>query len=97
MEGAARIQAAYQGKIERGETPGYVRIEEGLIATQFLMNAYETYQYRLTYFDTPLVSQEFGAVQHHVIRLREQRLSLPSDLFSRYVICCEAMTWCDAY
>ena len=83
MEGAARIQAAYQGKVERGEIPSNVPTDHGLIATQFLMNAYETYQYRLAYFDTPLASQEFGAVQHDVVRLRGQKPVLAvSSLFS---------------
>lgn len=83
MEGAARIQAAYCGKVERGEIPGDVPTDEGLMATQFLMNAYEVYLYRLTYFDPLFALRDFGAVQHDVFRFRGQNPTVAvSSLFS---------------
>lgn len=83
MEGATRIQAAYQGQVERGVVPGDAVSDSGLIATQWLMNAYETYQFRSEYFDKPYAAGAWDAIQHDVIRLSNQMPAIAvSSLFS---------------
>jgi len=83
MEGAARIQAAYQGQVERGVVPGDVPTPAGLMATDFLMNAYEAYQYRSVYFDAALAARDYQVIQHDVLKLTSQKPTLAvSSLFS---------------
>jgi hypothetical protein len=83
MEGATKIQGAYLSRVERGIDPTNDVSPAGLFATDQMMNAFETYEYRRLNFDRGLLVQDFDEIQHDVIALHHPRPSIAvSSLFS---------------
>ena len=83
MQGAGRLQSAYLSRVKRGLDPRDAPSGSGLIATQHLMKAFLTYQYRAKHFDRALDRLQFDAIAHDVIWLNEQSPCLAvSSLFS---------------
>jgi hypothetical protein len=69
MEAALKNQLAYQKKIKLELIPGDVPTPDGLRATGFLVNSYETYLYKRE-FDYIYLNKDFDKIRHHVIFLR---------------------------
>jgi hypothetical protein len=69
--------------VKRGVDPHDEPSEAGLLATQHLMKAFSTYQFRAKHFDQALVMRHFDAIAHDIIWLDEQNPCLAvSSLFS---------------
>jgi len=83
MEGAAKIQSAYSSRVERGIDPADDMSPAGIVATEHLLIAFLTYQYRAEYYDRPLLAANYDAIEHDVIVLDNQppRIAV-SSLFS---------------
>ena len=76
------IQMGYQERVRLGLDPKNAPSLPGLLATEHLMVAYETFQYKLC-FDEPYLLREFDAVEHDVMLLDVKRPTLAaSALFS---------------
>jgi len=83
MEGAAKVQGAYISRVERGVDPANEMSPAGLFATEQLMNAFVTYEYRRINFDGSLLASAFDAVEHDVIEMNNLRPTIAvSSLFS---------------
>jgi hypothetical protein len=83
MEGAVRIQTAYQDAVKRGAEDPDVMSPMCIEATGHLMKSYETDQYRADFFDIPFLKNDYQSIQHDVIRLKDQSPNLAvSSLFS---------------
>lgn len=72
MEAAAKIQGAYQDRVERGLDDGDVPTPAGMEALSKMMVSYETYRYRAENFDSALQNQNFTGIEHDVIELQDQ-------------------------
>jgi hypothetical protein len=76
------IQMAYQERVKLGLDPKDAPSVPGLLATEHLIVAYETFQYKLC-FDEPYLARAFDAVEHDVMLLDVKRPTLAaSALFS---------------
>lgn len=83
MEGASKIQSTYQSRVERGIDPKDEISPAGAVATQHLLIAFFTYQYRAEHFDKPLLEARFDEIEHDIIMLNNQPPVLAvSSLFS---------------
>lgn len=83
MEGAARIQAAYQSRVERGVDPKGEPSAAGMQAVQQFMVAHMTWLYRADHFDRALLAQRYDDIEHDVILLDRQKPSIAvSAMFS---------------
>jgi hypothetical protein len=83
MDGAAKIQSKCMSRVERGLDPANDMSHAGIIATQQLMNAFWTYQYRAINFDEALLGRDFDAIKHDVIVMDRQAPAIAvSSLFS---------------
>ena len=71
MEGAARIQGLYSDRVQMGLDSGGEATPSGVIATQYLINSYESYLYKAR-FDEALVSGRYDLLLHDVIPLQGQ-------------------------
>ena len=69
LEGAIKNQLAYQKKVEIGLIPGDRPTIDGLRATGFLVNSYETYLYKRE-FDQIYLGRDFHELRHHTIFLK---------------------------
>jgi hypothetical protein len=74
VDGALKNQLAYQEKVRLKLIPGDRPTPDGIRATGFLVNCYDTYLYKRE-FDQIYLSKDFRALQHHVIFLK---LSAPT-------------------
>jgi hypothetical protein len=72
MEGAAKIQSAYLSRVERGIDPKDEPSPAGLLATQQLINAYETYRYREENYDHAFLSRQCGTLKHDILPISPQ-------------------------
>ena len=70
MEAALRNQLAYQKKVELKLIPGEIPTPDGLRATGFIANSYETYLYKRE-FDQIYLAGDFSKIHHHVIFLEK--------------------------
>ena len=66
MEAAFGNQLAFQKKVELKLVPGGIPTSDGLRATEFITNSYETYLYKRE-FDHIYQDRNFSEVRHHVI------------------------------
>jgi hypothetical protein len=82
MEGAAKIQSAYVWRVEQGIDSGDELSPVGMKATDHLINAFETYQYRSSYFDRSLISERYTDINHDIIVLQQHPTIAVSSLFS---------------
>lgn len=83
MDGAAKIQSAYRTRVSMGVDRGDVPTPAGLLATQHLIRAFETYQYRAKYYDRYLVKSQFEDLEHDTFLLNAQAPTIAvSSLFS---------------
>ncbi len=65
---ASKLQTAYVSKINAGKIRGDVETPEGLYATACIMNAYETFLYRLEYEDF-FTQRKYSELDHVIISL----------------------------
>lgn len=83
MEAASKFQLAYLSRVSRGLDPSNNPSPAGLVATQQLMNAYQTYQYRADNFDRGLLYKRYDSVEHDAIIFDDQSPAIAvSSLFS---------------
>lgn len=83
MEGAMRIQRAYQFGIDTGKISGTDPSPAGIEATQHLLKAWSVWKYRYKYFDKDLVRSNFGNIKHSLFKIRnEQPILAASSFFS---------------
>ena len=83
MEGAVRIQLGYKSRVDRGIDPKDVPSAAGQLATEHLIKAFLTYQYREKYFDEPLMAKNYGTLTHDVLTFENQSPVIAvSSLFS---------------
>jgi len=73
LEGASKIQSAYLKKVEKGLAPKDAPSESGLIATGWLMKAYETWSFRNEFYDEPLRKENFQTLKHEIISFKNQK------------------------
>lgn len=71
MDGAVKIQGAYEKRVELGIDSGDAPTPAGMVAIEHFMKAYETYLYKSA-FDEALLSRTFAAVSHHVLTIRHE-------------------------
>jgi len=69
IEGAIKNQLAFQEKVKLGLIPGDKPTPDGLRATGFLVNCYETYLYKRE-FDQIYLGKDFHELRHHTIFLK---------------------------
>ena len=82
IQNAIRIQLTYQKRVEIGVSPGDAPCQAGLLATAYVINAYESYEYKRQ-FDQVYLSQGWNELHHEVIRLADQRPTVAvSAMFS---------------
>jgi len=81
MEGAMRIQSAYNRQVERGEVPGDEPSEIGIEATQHLLKAYGAWNYRHKHFDQALLQRRFDAIKHSVFVIKDEPPILAASSF----------------
>lgn len=86
MEGAIRVQSSYRKLVERGIEDAKRITQASIMATGQLMKAYETYQYRATYFDEPLLATTYDTIQHDVIEFECRPVLAVASLFSFPII-----------
>ncbi len=72
MEAGLKLQLGYQQRVKLGLSPGNQPCDAGMMATSFLMNSYETWEYRATNFDQGLVANKYDLIQHDVIHFSNQ-------------------------
>lgn len=83
IDGAIKVQAAYIHRVQRGFDPEDTASPAGILATQHLMNAFETYEYRAANYDQPLISNSESNIVHDVIVIDNQAPTVAvSSLFS---------------
>jgi hypothetical protein len=83
MEGGARIQNAYLQRVKDGLDPANEPSAAGMMALDFMMNAYVMHEYREACFTAPLLAGDTSTLQHDVIHLEVQAPVLAvSALFS---------------
>lgn len=83
MEGAVKIQGAYQDRVARGIDDGNVPTPASMEAVSRMMIAWQTHQYRSEQFDQTFVTRDFGNLEHDVIEMNGQRATLAAScLFS---------------
>jgi hypothetical protein len=69
IEGAIKNQLAFQEKVRLGLIPGDRQTPDGLRATDFLVNCYETYLYKRE-FDQIYLGEDFHKLHHHTVFLK---------------------------
>jgi hypothetical protein len=69
MDGAIKIQAAYNKRVELGIDTGDEPTEAGMVAVEHMMKSYHTYVYK-SFFDEALISKKYDAVSHEIVTLR---------------------------
>ncbi len=72
MDGAIKIQSAYQKRVQVGWDNGDVPNPAGMLGVEHMMNAYLTHLYKER-FDSALAQSQFDCISHSVIRLTHER------------------------
>jgi hypothetical protein len=75
MEGASKIQSAYQSRIQVGIDTGLEPEPVGLQAVAHMANAYETWEYKER-LDTALLKRDFQSLRYIVIAIQHTRPAL---------------------
>lgn len=82
MEGASKIQSAYQRRIEGRLDSGNEPEPAGILAAAHMINAYETYLYKER-FDQAFASKQYESILHDVIEIGHEEASIAvCSLFS---------------
>jgi hypothetical protein len=83
MEGAVKLQSAYQDRVARGVDAGNVPTPAGMEAVSRMFVAWQTHKYRSQQFDQLLVTKNFGQLEHDVVEMDGQNAVLAAScLFS---------------
>jgi hypothetical protein len=83
MEAAIKLQTEYNSRVERSLDPPNEMSPAGLLATEYLIKAYQTYLYRTDNFDKAFFSGDHNEIEHDTILLSGQKPSIAvSSLFS---------------
>ena len=78
IEGSIKNQLAYQEKVELGLIPGDRPTPDGLRATDFLVNCYETYLYKRE-FDQIYLDNNFHELHHHTMLLKHNAPTIAAN------------------
>lgn len=81
MEGAARIQGAYQTLVATGKIPSDRMTPQGLEATQHLLKAWGVWKYRYRYFDKDLANRQFDNIKHSIFKIENEKPILAASSF----------------
>lgn len=82
MEGAAKVQAGYQRRVELGLLPEDQPSEPGMFAVERMVISYETFLYKSKY-DEALLQKSFDSISHDVFVFENQSPTIAaSALFS---------------
>jgi hypothetical protein len=82
MSKAIKIQTAYLSKVQRGSIDGNSISEEGLFATQCIIDAYEVYEYK-NELDKALLNKNLEVLAHRIFEIELENPKLAcSQLFS---------------
>lgn len=82
MSKAIKIQTAYLSKVEKGIVDGNSSSQEGLFATQCIIDAFEVYEYK-NELDSALLSDNFDVLTHRIFEIELDKPKLAcSQLFS---------------
>ena len=82
LQSAILFQATYQKRVEEGLSPGTEPCEAGMAAVEYMLRAYECYEYK-RHFDRYYLSREWSRLKHYGLLLRNQLPSVAvSSLFS---------------
>lgn len=83
MEGAIKIQGAYQARVEKGLDPSGSPSPAGMLAVSHFANAYDTWLYRADSFDQALGGESYADLCHTIIKYDTQSPTIVvSALFS---------------
>lgn len=83
MQAGVQIQSAYLWRVQNNLDPKDSPSEAGILAVEKLNIAFETWEYRNQFFDTPAISCDWKMVEHDVFELKDQSPSIAvSSLFS---------------
>jgi len=67
LQGAAKMQAGYQGRVEAGTSPRHAPDAAGLEATSWVVNAYDTHEYKRK-FDAAYLERDYQRLgQWHIV------------------------------
>lgn len=78
IEGAIKNQLAYQEKVKLGLIPDDRPTPDGLRATGFLVNCYETYLYKRE-FDQIYLDGNFHKIRHHTLFLKHNAPTIAAN------------------
>lgn len=82
LQNAIRFQSTYQKRTEVGLSPGTEPCNFGMFATDHLINAYESYEYKRR-FDEFYLNSEWSHLHHRIIVLENQPPTIAvSSMFS---------------
>ena len=83
MEGAMRVQGAYQNLVATGKDSGTEPSPAAVEATQHFLKAWGVWKYRYKYFDKDIFRSRFGNIKHSIFKIEnEQPILTASSFFS---------------